>query len=78
VAFPKSRSAAGEVPLITSEHRRQRRRWLRVQPHGRGVTAVETCVVKGVAKLEANTPKILDALDAAAPPETYQGGHEHL
>ncbi len=70
VAFLKAHAAKGEVPLITLDIGANDVDGC-VGGTGAGLTAVETCVVKGVAKLEANTPRILAALHAAAPAGTF-------
>ncbi len=69
-AFLKSHSAAGEVPLITIDIGANDVDGC-VTNAGAGLAAVETCVEKGVAKLETNTPKILAALHKAAPKGSY-------
>jgi lysophospholipase L1-like esterase len=65
--FLKAHSAKGEVSLITLDIGANDVDSCTADPT---VTAVEACVLKGVATLEANTPKILTGIKTAAPKGT--------
>lgn len=70
LAFLRSHAATGEVPLITVDIGANDVDSC-ISDLNAGLGPVQTCVEKGVARLEANTPRILAALHRAAPRGTF-------
>lgn len=67
VRFLRTHHRAGEVPLITIDIGAND---VDACAEAGSLTAIATCVSNGEATIKQNTPKILDALKAAAPKRT--------